>query len=95
MYSNLLEHYATNSSRTNHYILSFMMRLSNFTVSAFDRGQAATRTSMREMSVSAVETFAVTKIRASYYLCLYRVDNRQEPFRRSAMFFPTRFGKHL
>eukprot|EP00752_Nemacystus_decipiens_P001460 g1436.t1 len=31
MYSNLLEHYATNSSRTNHYILSFMMRLSNFT----------------------------------------------------------------
>lgn len=33
MYSNLLEHYATNSARTNHYILSFMMRLSNFTVS--------------------------------------------------------------
>ncbi|CAM9634093.1 unnamed protein product [Ectocarpus sp. 13 AM-2016] len=31
MYSNLLEHYATNSARTNHYILSFMMRLSNFT----------------------------------------------------------------
>ncbi|CAB1099608.1 unnamed protein product [Ectocarpus sp. CCAP 1310/34] len=29
--SNLLEHYATNSARTNHYILSFMMRLSNFT----------------------------------------------------------------
>lgn len=33
MYSNLLEHYVTNSARTNHYILSFMMRLSNFTVS--------------------------------------------------------------
>lgn len=33
MYSALLEHYATNSARTNHYILSFMMRLTNFTVS--------------------------------------------------------------
>lgn len=32
MYSNLLEHYATNSARTNHYILSFMLRLSTFKV---------------------------------------------------------------
>ncbi|CAM9181854.1 unnamed protein product [Hapterophycus canaliculatus] len=41
MYSNLLEHYATNSVRTNHYILSFMMRLSNFTgdVSKKRRGE--------------------------------------------------------
>lgn len=41
MYSNLLEHYATNSARTNHYILSFMMRLSNFTVSVKFRGKNA------------------------------------------------------
>lgn len=33
MYTNLLEHYATNSVRTNHYILSFMMRLSTSRVS--------------------------------------------------------------
>lgn len=32
MYTHLLENYATNSARTNHYILSFMMRLSNFKV---------------------------------------------------------------
>lgn len=68
MYSNLLEHYATNSARTNHYILSFMMRLSNFTVSASDPGQAATPKSMEEMSVNTIGTFAGT--------LLYCVDIR-------------------
>ena len=43
MYSHLLEHYATNSSRTNHYILSFMMRLSNFTVSVSGPGKRQLR----------------------------------------------------
>lgn len=33
MYTHLLEYYATNSAKTNHYILAFMMRLSSFKVS--------------------------------------------------------------
>ncbi|CAN0497185.1 unnamed protein product [Discosporangium mesarthrocarpum] len=32
MYTSLLEHYASNNAKTNHYVLSFFMRLSNFKV---------------------------------------------------------------
>lgn len=73
MYSNLLEHYATNSARTNHYILSFMMRLSNFTVSigcVSDAGEKyfATFTSVVPVGMLRVKSSG-GKVSCCVYLC--------------------------